>query len=182
MGIFNDDEKQTMKTGKCEKGEKGDPGLSIKGDPGKDGKDAVLPNGIILDMGFVMKDDIDMGKHKILNGVYPSRPTDLCIRKYVDDNAYLPPSDLVTESNANFKADIHMNNHRITNLKIGINPSDAISLQQITYFIKRSGDYMHGTLSMAGGGVYHEIIGLKDSVYDHSVVTKKNVDDGRTVV
>ena len=34
MGIFNDDEKQTMKTGKCEKGERGPPGLSIKGDRG----------------------------------------------------------------------------------------------------------------------------------------------------
>ena len=174
MGIFNDYEKQTMKTGKCEKGDKGDPGLSIKGDPGKD---AMLPTGIILDTGFIMKNNIDMGKNEIVNGAYPSRPTDFCIRKYVDDNTYLPPSDLVTESNANFKADIHMNNHRITNLKIGINPSDAISLQQTTDFIKRSGDYMHGTLSMAGGSVYHSIIGLKDSGFDHSLVTKKYVDD-----
>ena len=76
-----------------------------------------------------------------------------------------------------------MNKYRITQLEYPLNDSDAVTKKYLVdNFIEKSGDYMHGILSMGGGGIYHEIIGVKDASYDHSVVTKKYVDSGRTTI
>ena len=100
------------------KGDRGPPGLSIKGDRGPPGP---LINGIILDTGFVMKDDIDMGLNEILNLKYPTLPNSATSRSYVDNNKTIIPADNVVESNSpSFKADIQMNNNRIVGCGLSI--------------------------------------------------------------
>ena len=200
MGIFNDDEKQT-KTGKCQIGPRGPPGLSIKGAPGKD---AVLPPNIILDDNASFKADVLMNDFRItdLKLVQDTDyyDTDAVSRKFVHEK--LAAELNVIESNVNdldneiqaldtdtknsldtkmnkvVSEDIDLRNtYKIIN---SVYPTHDHSLVPKAYvdsnFLEKSGDYMHGDLSMAGTGVYHEILGVKDGIFDHSVVTKKYVD------
>ena len=179
MGIFNDDEKQTMKTGKCEKGERGPPGLSIKGDSGKDGKDAVLPNGIILDTGFVMKADINMGTNIILNGSYPSRPSDYCIRKYVDDNIDREATDIIKQTNASVKGDVQMNNYEILSCGEATNNTDLVTKRYVDNLKLKSDDYLKvdGTTQMVGSiNMNNNRITHLTTLDPNDAATKKYVD------